>query len=97
MKYVVFCRQAEQIARYFAVVFSRSQTHSEIAAGVMRRQEARDFEPVSAGFCHYSDGSWVVYGKSESLRLDSNKELDPLVLGHMTSDLQYTVYDPHKP
>ena len=50
------------------LLFPKVMVHRDVANGYCRGK------PVSAGFCYFNEneGKWEVYGRSESLDLDSN-------------------------
>ena len=67
------------------MVFSELQTHADVARAVFGGNQI-----VGAGFVHVnSEGEYVCYGESVSLRVKSRNEEDSKILNTMLGGKQY--------
>ena len=70
IKYIVFKKDNGD----FPVIFPAMIKHSMIAESIQSKYPG--IVPISAGFVEALPGRWISYGKSASLKLKSNPEID---------------------
>ena len=95
MKYVVVkLKQGKgesTVTRELPIIFPEALSHSVVAQAFMRaikeeQPNIREMEPVSAGFLSSMDINYSVYGKSDTLKLESREDQD----NRLISTLDYT-------